>query len=159
MLANLLDQYLNQLKQLLHQLTNEQYNQPLAVFHQHTIGEHIRHVIEFFEELDRGYQTGLVNYDNRQRNKIFETAKEAALSALNEAGRLCTYADKALRLSHSDGMIDTNFNRELAFAIDHTVHHMALIRIGVEQLSPPVAVPAHFGVALSTQQHRTACAQ
>jgi len=55
--------------------------------------------------------------------------------------------------------VDTTFNRELLYAIEHTVHHMAIIKIGMLLNYPNVTVPENFGVAESTIQYKTSCAQ
>ena len=51
-------------------------------------------------------------------------------------------------------IIETNYYRELAYNMEHTVHHMAMIRIGINELSS-VAVDESFGIASSTIKYRS----
>ena len=54
--------------------------------------------------------------------------------------------------------IKTNYYRELAYNLEHTIHHMALIRVGIAEVSS-LSVPENFGVAYSTLKFRERCAQ
>ncbi|MES2647970.1 MAG: hypothetical protein V4717_13910 [Bacteroidota bacterium] len=164
MFINQIQQLVRQINDIISQLTDDEYSRPLNVFNGSSIGQHTRHVIEFFAELEQGYQNGLINYDNRKRNKKLETDKQFALDLLNEFTSACDKEDKHLQLSvdlqHSPtmGMIATTYYRELAFAVEHTVHHMAFLRIGIEQVKN-IAVPTDFGISASTQRYRSSCAQ
>lgn len=165
MFSNQVQYLVEQLTQILSQLTDDEYSRPLAVFNGSSIGQHTRHVIEFFVQLERGYYQGVVDYDNRKRSKLLETNKTPALALLSEMAVACNKPDRLLHLSvafHSlqemPAMLATTYHRELAFAIEHTVHHMALIRIGIEQINT-VTIPSDFGIAASTQRFQTSCAQ
>jgi hypothetical protein len=42
--------------------------------------------------------------------------------------------------------------------MEHAIHHMALIRVGLEEQGIP-DIPPHFGVAPSTVRHQASCAR
>ena len=150
---------------ILLQLRDEDYGRPLPVLNNSSIGAHTRHVIEFFVELEAGWHDGVVNYDNRKRRKMLEENKEAAIAALQDIIAASNKPDRSMQLAvhyQAEGtpptLVATTYFRELVFAIEHTVHHMALMRIGIEHLQT-VVVPAGFGIAASTQRFQSSCAQ
>ena len=145
---------------LLDQLRPDQYSQKLAVFQDQSVGQHTRHVIEFFVELQRGYETGMVDYARRERNHTLESDLDAARRLLSETISTCNHPDKSLRLRLSaefdmkeEWVIGTSYTRELAFVLEHAIHHLALIRIGCRELDME-PLPVSFGVAPSTLAYR-----
>ncbi|HRH48367.1 MAG TPA: hypothetical protein PLP23_06435 [Panacibacter sp.] len=154
-----------QLNTTLELLTPHQYTKPVNLLSNATIGEHVRHIIELFTCLDKGYETGTVNYDSRARDHQIEANKDFASSLLR---KICEELDKpdiplALEASYEDSSetpitIATNYYREVAYNLEHAVHHMALIRIGVSEVSE-IALPEGFGVASSTLKYRKEFAQ
>jgi hypothetical protein len=154
-----------QISESLEQLTCEQYSKPSKILFGATIGQHVRHIIELFICLDNGYSTGIVNYEKRKRDYAIETDKNFAGSLLRSIYLTLDKVNKDLVLEtgfdeHSDECIDikTNYYREIAYNLEHTVHHMALIRVGITEVSN-IEVPNSFGVASSTIKYRQACAQ
>ena len=73
-----------QLKDLLHQISSEEYKMPSTLLSGATIGQHVRHIIELFQCLEKGYETGVVNYEKRKRDQKIETDKHFAASLLND---------------------------------------------------------------------------
>ena len=68
MLIPAIHKTLNELTDLLSQLTDDDYCCPCHDLSNATIGEHTRHIIEMFQCLENQYETGIVNYDNRKRD-------------------------------------------------------------------------------------------
>jgi hypothetical protein len=154
-----------QLSGTLDQLSQEQYVQPCQTLLNATVGQHVRHIIELFQCLENGYGPGLVNYEKRKRDAMIESDKEFASSLLSEVHGGLDRPNKALRLeacydenSESPITIDTNFYREVAYNLEHTIHHMALIRVGINEIAE-ITLPDEFGVATSTIKYRKECAQ
>lgn len=73
---------LTQLKESLIPLSNEQYNDKIEVLSNATIGQHVRHIVEMFVCLQEGFNSGIVNYENRERDITIETSKETALNLI-----------------------------------------------------------------------------
>jgi hypothetical protein len=154
-----------QVEAILESLETEQYISPSRCLFNATIGQHVRHIIELFIELDNGYESGVVNYEKRKRDYRIETDKDVAAALLNNICHEMMRPNKPLLLQagykeDSDELIsmETNYYRELAYNMEHTVHHMALIRIGINELSA-VTVDENFGIASSTIKYRSTCAQ
>jgi hypothetical protein len=115
--------------------------------------------------LEKGYESGVVKYEKRKRDLRIETDRVFAKSLLQDIYTRLNRPDKALFLEaaydeHSEEIlsISTNYYREIAYNLEHTVHHMALIRVGINEVSD-IALPAGYGVASSTIKFRNACAQ
>ena len=154
-----------QLSGSIKQLSKEQYTQPSNILFNATIGQHVRHIIELFLELEKGYYNGTVNYENRKRDYRIETDKEFATELLQKIYSYIDRPDKYLLLeagydedSNDALIIQTNYYREVVYNLEHTVHHMALIRVGINEVSN-IKLPDGFGVASSTIKYRKECAQ
>ena len=154
-----------QLSDSLHQLGDEEYTQPSNILFNATIGQHVRHIIELFICLENGYNTGEVNYEKRKRDLAIESNRDFANELLQKIYTGLEKPNKKLLLEsnydeHSaEGItVTTNYYREIIYNLEHTVHHMALIRVGINEIST-IEVPDGFGVASSTIKYRKACAQ
>ncbi|MEP7317912.1 MAG: hypothetical protein ABI921_04210 [Panacibacter sp.] len=159
-LHNAINNVFVQLNTILQLLSAAQYTQKGKLLSNATIGQHVRHIIELFICLNKGYETGIVNYDSRERNQQIETSKQIATSLLKEIYEQLDKPDKSLMLEacYDDNAektitIATNYYREIAYNLEHAVHHMALIRVGVTEVSN-IKLPEGFGVASSTIKYR-----
>ena len=149
---------LSQLARLVEQLTTEQYNFILPGFSGGSVGKHVRHVIEFYQCFLNGIQSGTVNYDNRSRNSTIETDNHFALQVLSDIIRKINAFDSdtmlqlKINLSNetADIAIKTSAFRELAYNIEHAIHHMAIIKIAAINFFPGIQLPENFGIAYST---------
>lgn len=155
---------LDQLTHLLENLTNDEYSKTLAVLHDNSIGQHMRHTLEFFICLTTGLTSGIVNYDERERDVFLESN---TLEALSSIAKLKVAIDQikdncGLKLFHQsydldaneEHEVDTNLYRELIYNIEHAVHHMALMKIGLSEIKPELELSKDFGVASSTMNYR-----
>ncbi len=167
-LQNSSEEILSQLIDLIDSMEPEQYQSPVDALSKSSIGAHVRHIIEFYDCLLKGHDTGLVNYDARVRNYLLETDMYFALQVLlNIIQKVNSIrSDKMLMISldlstqNNPIVIDTTYYRELAYNIEHAIHHMAIIRIGVATAYPKVTVEQNFGVAYSTVKFKKqVCAQ
>jgi hypothetical protein len=156
----------NQLTLLLKQLDKESYSRPLPILSNNTIGKHYRHVIEFFECMIQGLKTDIVDYDNRVRNLLLETDPIYTNARMEELSVFINNIEEnqalQLNFSYGDGAvttINTLLYREMAYNIEHAIHHMAIIKIAVEQELPHLTLLPNFGVAYSTLQYQETCAQ
>jgi len=154
-----------QLAETIRQLSPSQYVQPCSNLVNNTIGQHVRHIIELFQCLENGYSESTINYEKRKRDAAIENDKELALELLQKIYSGLGKPDKELVLQacyddHSTEPISipTNYYREIAYNLEHTIHHMALIRVGINEVSD-IEIPDDFGVASSTVKHRKQCAQ
>ncbi len=154
-----------QLHETLDKLNADQYTQPSKALFNATIGQHVRHIVELFQCLENGYDSGIVNYEHRKRDKSIETDKQLAIQLLHDISNRLIRDDKSIQLemsyddvSNEKVLVNSNYYREVVYNLEHTVHHMALIRVGVAEVSDLV-LPDSFGVASSTMKHRDTCAQ
>ncbi|MFN7791756.1 MAG: DinB family protein [Cyclobacteriaceae bacterium] len=154
---------LNQISDLIHQVKDEDFCRPVKTLSNSTIGQHLRHILEFFICLEQGSERGRVNYDKRQHDKLIETDRFLALHTIQKIKEFVSaqQADQPLQLEvgyHQDTeetvVIASNFYRELIYNIEHAVHHMAIMKIGVLEVAPYVSMPPDFGVAVSTIRHK-----
>ena len=154
-----------QLSESLRQISNDEYKMPSNILSNATIGQHVRHIIELFICLEQGYQTGVVNYEKRKRDYRIETDKDFALDLMLDVFNNLEQSNKDLILEAEDYCEDvqtvsvpSNYFRELAYNLEHTIHHMALIRVGINEVAD-LQLPDEFGVAYSTIKYRQQCAQ
>src|SRR5258708_18484305 len=128
---------LNQLNDSLNELSDAEYVQPSPTLFNATIGQHVRHVIELYICLFNGYEKGVVNYEKRKRDLRIETDKEFAFELMQMIINNLDKSNKDLQLEasyddHSPPVaVLTNYSRQTIDNLDHTVHHMPIIRIGI----------------------------
>ena len=153
---------LSELSDLLSQLSSEDYTCPCHGLSNATIGEHTRHIIEMFQCLEKQYETGTINYDHRKRDYRIQTDTAFAKEIINSVISQLDKPNKNLQLQQIvDGeelIIDSNYNRELLYNLEHCIHHQALIKVAVLQ-NDTIQIDENFGVARSTIEYRKQCAQ
>lgn len=153
---------LEQFKQVLLALPLDCYSKKCSLLSNASIGQHTRHVIELYLCLIQGYQTADVSYDRRKRDLRIEQDLSFALEQLSYIQSQLQKPNKSLKITYElageTTCLDSNYYREVMYNLEHTIHHHALIKVGIEQISEQT-LPASFGVAPSTIQYRKTCAQ
>ena len=154
---------LKQIFDLINQLNDAEYSAELDLLNGNSIGKHVRHVVEFFELLVKGSSKGLINYDKRNHEPLYETSTEATKEKLQHLNKeiegITTAGDLILEVSYADTgdetvRIRSSIERELAYNIEHAIHHMAIIKIAVQTVFPNVILTQNFGVAYSTVRYQ-----
>lgn len=158
-----------QLKGLLESINVEDYSLKLDVLSGSSIGEHIRHVLEFYLLLVSGAFTGVVNYDKRERNKKIETETLYALETIDKIlngievislEETMDFEADYTQYGSENNKVKSSLGRELAYCVEHSIHHQALIKAGLVVLNKKELTNNYFGVAYSTIRYRNnSCAQ
>lgn len=153
---------LNELSDLLNQLTSDDYVYPCSYLSNASIGEHTRHIIEMFQCLNNHYSEGVINYDSRKRDRSIETDLEVAKAAIQNCLEELEKPNKGVRLVQMieghEITTESNYHRELLYNLEHCIHHQALIKVAILQ-NDAIVINESFGVAPSTIEYRKQCAQ
>jgi len=158
-----IDGVLSQLQDVVDQVNESDFRKPVDILGGSTLGQHIRHTLEFFVCLMEGYKSGTVNYDSRTHDFQIENDKVLTMDLL---GRIKDFVfanptDKSFTLeasydpvSNQNDQVETTYRRELVYNIEHAIHHMAIIKIGIKTICPYIELPESFGVAVSTLKYK-----
>jgi hypothetical protein len=151
-------------------LTDAQYADSAIPGVSGSVGGHVRHCLDHVRALERAIDTGVVDYDARERELRIELDRTLAWSLLLSArrrvsavpaGRLARSVVVRTRMHTEMAPVDvlSSLEREVSFVIAHTIHHCATIAVlaGVT----PDRLPERFGIAPSTPtvSVRAACAR
>jgi len=137
-------------------LTDEQYHHKSEILSGASIGQHLRHVVEFYVCLLFGASKQKINYGNRERNLEIETNRKFAINKIMEIKNQLTTLNlnQRLFLEIESYAMDTSIERELLYNLEHSIHHQALIKVGLIEQHIGDLVTEEFGVAPSTIKYR-----
>lgn len=162
MLLSYINNNLEELNALLKQLSNEQYSSPCTQLSNASIGEHTRHIIELFQCLENQYESGVINYDDRQRNVLIQTDTDFAMQQIAQIQNNLDKENKNIilkqKIESQEIITESNYYRELLYNFEHCIHHQAMIKVAILQYSS-INIHENFGVARSTIEYRNQCAQ
>lgn len=154
---------LEEIKKVLSLINEEQYTYKSKTLSNATIGQHIRHILEFYISLLDGLSKGVVNYDLRARNLKLESNPAYARQLVDEVCHNITMIGDNVKLelagnfsSQEDQYISikTSAYRELAYCLEHSIHHQALIKIGLMELELDHLISNYWGVAPATIKYK-----
>ncbi len=156
---------LQQIKGLLIQMQESDFIQPVDMLGRNSIGKHVRHILEFFNILADTAESGVVNYDKREHNVQLESNLRLAITnvemLLKKINTLPNDRKLILEVCYGNDndqnlTIRSNIERELAYNIEHAIHHMAIIKIALLTQFPEIQPDKNFGTAFSTIRFRNA---
>ncbi|PJZ86937.1 hypothetical protein [Leptospira levettii] len=150
----------NSISELIQQFSQKEFSMPLSILNYGSISQHIRHILEFYQEFNFGIKHGEIDFDQRKRSKQLEENPEFALELIRliqkELFEGFVDIPIAIRVSTHDKnvrpLLASTSLRELAYCNEHAVHHLAIIKIALLTSFPNIIVGDGFGIAYSTQQ-------
>lgn len=164
--------YLEQGLKLLGELDEQLYRRTAPPLFTGSIGAHWRHCLDHYVSFLDGWQSGTIDYADRQREARLESDPAYACERAHSVIRRLRQLDKEsgsrplqVRVDCGSGNDEkkglqrktpresgSSVDRELQFLVSHSVHHYALIAL-IMKLEGKL--PAEdFGVAPSTLQYR-----
>ena len=155
----------HQLLGLLNNLDDDTYLKPINILDGNSIGQHIRHVIESYISILFNNENGMICYDDRERDHQIETevdfVKFKLVELLFKAELLDADEEVVIKAKFTRdddekvSIIQSSVGRELMHAFEHAIHHLAIVRIGIQSEFPKVNIPEDLGIAPSTIKYRT----
>ena len=151
-------------KQFLVSCSDEAYNTITTPHFTSSPGKHIRHVLDHYLAIIDGIESGLINYDKRNRDTSIEQSTDEALTVLRKIESWVTaLTEKKLNasvnvqseISVSETkvqMCPSIVTRELMFVASHAVHHYSLIAAMMSLTG--AQMDEDFGVAPATLSHQ-----
>ena len=154
---------------LLGLIKSDQLKGPMSLMGGSTIGQQFRHIIEFYLILITALDTKLVCFDKRTRKPVMENDPDLIKEIFYQLKDILKKlnSDKKLQMeygnSYSDNRyceekINTTLMRELHFVLEHSIHHLAIIKMALRSICPDINIDIEIGVAPSTLQQTGKCA-
>lgn len=148
---------LDQVDLVLAQLDPQDYRRPLPEYEGTSLGQHFRHILEFFHCLEKGAADGIIDYAARERNLLYEDNPRLAAEAFQRFAASLSRFDCAQTVqvraefgSDKRPEYGSTIGRELLFVYDHAIHHLAIIKIGLRCSFPNIQTDRDLGVSPST---------
>ena len=159
----------DQLNDFIESIDDDVYQDNSSILFESSIGQHLRHILDIYHALIRNMTDDIVDYDIRLRGSSVEVNRNDALHTLHVIRAwlvaLCPYeinrhvkirTEIAISEQHSS-VLDTSCGRELFFASNHTIHHLALMVTIAKVLG--CSMGNHYGVAPATATYNRTQAQ
>ncbi|MBL4624563.1 MAG: hypothetical protein JKY42_05430, partial [Flavobacteriales bacterium] len=114
--------------------------------------------------IEENKESSGICYDNRKRELSYEVNIDTTVAKLKTISKWivtanleqqCAVIGEASLSSDAKGnKFISSIGRELLYAFDHTVHHLAIVRIGLQLNFSHIVLPQNLGVAPSTIKYR-----
>ncbi len=145
-------------------IDTDHYHQPIEIYNGSTFGKHFRHIHDFFHCLIHQCPEKKVDYCHRCREERIENEKAYSIEAfralqkdletLDENQIISVKADFEISPGERP-TVKTSIGREIMYAYDHAVHHLAIVKIGLNAHCPNLDLDQNIGVAASTIRHQS----
>ncbi len=131
---------------------------------QSSIGAHVRHVLEFMQVLAAQITDGVIDYEARAHDVSMESNPLAVADTLSKLlttfrAQIETYGlyrllllKETAVLGHPRVTTTSSVGREILFIIQHSVHHLAIIKMKTDALG--LHMRPDLGVANATKLYR-----
>lgn len=135
-------------------LPEKNYQQKIPALYHASIGDHTRHIVEILQCAVIGHAAGVIDYHHRERNLLLAEDPSLAIATLQNLLQHCKLDNKAVNVIHGDAsnhedQVLSTYHRELLYNVEHTIHHMALIKVALFHFGI-LELPEGFGMAYST---------
>ncbi|MDA7705279.1 hypothetical protein N8772_02240 [Rickettsiales bacterium] len=130
------------------------------------IGQHLRHIFDHLIILYDGMDLNILDYNKRNRHNIIETDPKLARKKLNElynSLKIMPITDRDINIISEISVdnkinlqIKSNLKREILYIINHTIHHLAHIKIIAQFMD--IKLPEKIGLAPATSSYNRLCA-
>ncbi len=146
-----------QVEQLILMCSPDNYNLPSA--HSSSgIGRHVRHILDHFLAVRAGLDSGIVDYNMRNRDCRLEDDPELALELVDQIKSWLielTFEDQPITIESEISVnatlsteMPSTLSRELCYLINHTIHHVAYATLVAKQIG--IGVDQELGIAPGT---------
>lgn len=161
MLLNSVKQTLSQVTYIIDKIQDLSVSEKQYLYCKLNIGSHIRHINDHFLAVKQGMETGLIDYNSRNRGSKIESDAQLALGVLDDLHEWIDSCD--FEAMNSDIRVLSEINtvqteslefqsslaREFLYLINHTIHHTA--HIGLIARNQGIDIPIDSGLAPCTK--------
>ena len=162
---HLIEQVNQDIRYLLIEVDPSDYSSKLEVFNGSSIGEHMRHILNFYqciEDVLTREERSEINYAKRKRDTRIECDPEFALEVYNQSILNIHHCENQwgrsipvrILVNEQGPPAMSTICRELFYACEHAIHHLAIIMVGIRGAGLDISLPENFGVAPSTVDYR-----
>jgi len=161
MLRKALSSCLGQVETILDLIERDSSGRAETTYRDRSLGKHIRHIIDHILAFKAAEKSGLLDYDRRNRGSDIEEDLDTARQFLDSLREWLANAESRslpLRVKSEidcqasvSELFESNSDRELLYLINHTIHHIAYMRLLMEREG--YQLPEHIGLAPSTASY------
>ena len=161
MLRKALSSCLGQVETILDIIDKDSSDRAETTYRNRSLGKHVRHIIDHILAFKAAEKSGLLDYDRRNRGSDIEVNWETAREFLAGVREWLVNAEPRclpLRvkseidcLASVSELFESNSDRELLYLINHTIHHIAYMRLLMEREG--YQLPEHIGLSPSTASY------